>query len=142
MHPPVIEALSTHVGEAKKRIFVLTDGYANDSNFVIRELTSRFSGKYEDRNDTKVFAFGISNDCDKELVTKIAKLGRGCEKLIGDNDMSFIKEAVMNCLKRSMAKTKNDCTFDFGTNSKYGFNNGELELPSHYDLGTLYENEI
>lgn len=89
-----------------------------------------------------MFSFGVSDDCDTNLVKQIAELGKGCHQLIGDNDMSFIKEAVMQSLKRSSALSMRGCNFDFGNGQKAGFNNGEITLDANRDLGTLYENEI
>lgn len=92
--------------------------------------------------NTKVFSFGISDSCDTELVKSLAQEGNGCHQLIGDNDMSFIKEAVMQSLKRSSAKSMRGCTFNFGNGQVEGFNNGEITLNARRDLGSLYENEV
>lgn len=62
MSKPTFEALNTYCDKhVQNRIFLLTDGCAND-----KEETLKYIKDVCSKNENiKVFSFGISNECDK-----------------------------------------------------------------------------
>lgn len=56
----------------KRRIFLLTDGDIENP-----DETTDLIKKNCDGDSCRLFAFGIGNDCDKPLVKKAAKEGKG-----------------------------------------------------------------
>ena len=58
---------------------MLTDGSVGDRESVIRQASL-----YNDR--IRVHTFGIGSGCDKTLVERTAKAGRGTCSLAGDHD--------------------------------------------------------
>lgn len=66
-------------------------------------MLSLIEEKGKSDTKTKVFSFGITDGCDRELVIKSAELGKGTHQIIGSSDMSMIKEAVITSLRRAGA---------------------------------------
>jgi hypothetical protein len=117
---------------------LLTDGFASDK----QDLLKLIKEKCDKDTKTKVFSFGISDNCDKELVEKSAEHGRGAHTLIGNDDMALIKEAVMTSLRRAGVPAMQECSFDFGNGQEQGIRNEEIYLGHMRQLGTLYSTEI
>jgi hypothetical protein len=139
IHNPTKHAFETKVGtNVEKRVFLLTDGFSDNKE----ELLESIKDYCEVNKHTKVFSFGISDECDKEMVKNCAEYGNGSYQLIGDQEMSIIKEKVMLSLKRASVPSMQDCSFDFGNGQEKGFRNDELYLGHMRQLGTLYQNEI
>lgn len=62
----------------------------------------------------RVFTFGLGSGCDKNLVTKVAKAGRGTHTIVKDKDPNLnglVIRALSNAMEPSLCDTK------------YGFNN-------------------
>ena len=57
---------------------MLTDGYDHRKDEVL-ELAK------ECPKGTRIFVFGLSNDCDKDMCKKVAKAGRGTCSLVPDS---------------------------------------------------------
>ena len=106
-------------------MFLLTDGCVSSPDRVIQSISQHC------KNDdtTKVFTFGISDYCDKRLVTESAKGGNGTCTLVGNEEMSMLKEKVVDALRKAGVPSMQGCTFDFGTGLKK-------------ELGSLYQNEL
>jgi hypothetical protein len=139
MLKPLKRAFETEVeAGAHKRVFLLTDGHVSDRDLVLNLIKKHC----ENNLNTKVFSFGITDGCDKELVVKSAQNGNGAHQVIGDNEMSIIKEAVMKSLRRAGVPAMQDCSFDFGNGQQQGFRDGELYIGHMRQLGTLYQSEI
>jgi len=65
IYQPIQDAFSTKVETGvQKRVFLLTDGCVSNRQGVINLI----DGYCQKNVDTKVFTFGISDHCDKQLV--------------------------------------------------------------------------
>ena len=90
----------------KKRVFLLTDGAVCDPNRVIEQARSM-------RDDVRVFSFGLGSGCDENLVTQVAKAGRGTSTIVRDGSAD-LNGQVIKALSISMEPSFCD--------TKYGFN--------------------
>ena len=61
----------------KKRIFLLTDGTVGNSQAIEAQA-------HKNSDTARVFTFGLGSGCDKNLVTKVAKAGRGTHTIVED----------------------------------------------------------
>lgn len=61
----------------KKRVFLLTDGCCNKAT-EIEALAKQHN------ESTRVFTFGLGSGCDRGLVTKVARAGRGIHTIVED----------------------------------------------------------
>ena len=79
------------------------------------------------RDDIRVFSFGLGSGCDEQLVTQVAKAGRGTSTIVKDgcNDLNG---KVINAL--SMAMSPSFC------DTKYGFND------QLYEKNELFRNTL
>ena len=68
------------------------------------------------RDNCRVFTFGIGNDCDRDLVTRVAKAGRGSHNLVKDGQDN-LKAVVVKALAHASQPSLKDCDFKFGTPS-------------------------
>lgn len=71
---PTLAAFKDKLPEGfEKRVFILTDGYASDGKAVVEAILNHCKTD----KMTKVFSFGMSDQCDTELVKKCAQNGNG-----------------------------------------------------------------
>jgi hypothetical protein len=78
-------------------VFLLTDGCVSSPDRVIESIRNHCKSD----DTTKVFCFGISDYCDKHLVTESAKAGNGSCILVGNQEMSMLKEKVVDALRKA-----------------------------------------
>lgn len=118
MAPPLQRAFDIKVGmNVEKRIFLLTDGYADSRPGVEQVVTTNI----EKDSSTRLFTFGLSDSCDTDLVTKLAKDGRGTPQFIGDNEILMVKEVVLKTMTRAGVKSLENCTLNFNNNQNEGY---------------------
>ncbi len=51
-----------------------------------------------DRNGDRVFAFGVGDDCDKELIENSADSGKGNSYFVSDNNLADLRSYVIDAL--------------------------------------------
>ena len=83
----------------QKRVFLLTDGQIYDKDSVIHIIEKACSKD----DSTKVFSFGISSSCDQDLIKRSAAAGQGAESILMDEDLSLLREKVIESLRRAGA---------------------------------------
>jgi hypothetical protein len=88
-----------------KKIFMLTDGEADDRSKVI-ELSK------EAPANCAIHTFGIGYDCSWSLVEEVAKNGRGSAYLVKDST-SNLRPVVIKALSRSMTPYLKKCHLSF-----------------------------
>ena len=59
-----------------------------------------------------------------------------------DEDLSLLRDKVIESLRRAGAPALQDCSFDFGNKMVGGFNDGEIKFAANRNLGSLYQNEL
>ena len=75
-------------------MFLLTDGQVNNKNEIVNLIAS----KCRNDDDTKVFSFGIGNDCSKDLVKKSAEAGKGKSYFTSTSNRDQLKDQVIDAL--------------------------------------------
>ena len=94
---PVREAINMHedgkwTNNGHKRIFMLTDGFVGSRDKEeLLEITIGTSNR-------RFYTFGIGDDCDKDLVVKMAKAGRGTHYIIGDDKSHLVSSKIIDAL--------------------------------------------
>jgi hypothetical protein len=69
-----------------KKIFLLTDGEVSSPDKVVQ-----LAKKAADQQDCKFHTFGIGRDCSVDLVTRVAKAGKGfCSLVVENKDLNSI----------------------------------------------------
>ena len=109
----------------KKRVFLLTDGAVCEPNRVIEQARSM-------RDDVRVFSFGLGSGCDENLVTQVAKAGRGTSTIVRDGSAD-LNGQVIKALSASMEPSFCD--------TKYGFNN-QLQEKNELFRNTLISEKM
>ena len=89
----------------QKRIFLLTDGEVCNTGEIIDY--SRLSNK-----KARIHTFGIGDECDRNLIEKVAIAGRGSASFATD-EQSNLSGQVIEALRRSFEPSLSDCTFDW-----------------------------
>jgi len=74
----------------------------------------------KEKDDAKVFTFGIGNDCDRQLVKEVAEAGGGSYNFATDADLSVLKSKVIDALSQASEPALIGCYFDFGIGSGLG----------------------
>lgn len=64
------------------------------------------------KNKARIHTFGIGSGCDKNLVEKTAKAGRGSSSFAADSD-SNISGLVVEALRRSFEPSLAGCVFNW-----------------------------
>jgi hypothetical protein len=100
----VIDRLATYHKEV--RVFLLTDGRENNPEEPIQKASKK-------KENTKIHTFGIGNDCDIDMVQRMAKNGRGTCSLIGDN-VPGLDGLVITALARASDQSLQGCKLAFG----------------------------
>ena len=78
----------------KKRVFILTDGDVWQPEEV-QELAKKYC------ETIRVFTFGLGLDCNKNMVTQVAKAGRGTYTFVKDGSAA-LKSQVVRALGNAM----------------------------------------
>ena len=109
----------------KKRVFLLTDGAVCEPNQVIEEARLM-------RDDVRVFSFGLGSGCDENLVTQVAKAGRGTSTIVKDGSTD-LNGLVITALSNSMEPSFCD--------TRYGFND-QLQEKNELFRNTLISEKV
>ena len=89
-----IDSYSTHKKET--RIFLLTDGQVSNRDSVIQKALTN-------KDNIRVYTFGIGSGCDTDLVQRVAANGRGSCSLVGDHDdINTLKGLVIAALAHAL----------------------------------------
>lgn len=78
---------------------------------MIIDLIERECGKAD---DTKVFSFGMGENCSKTLITESANSGKGKSYFVENDDEIEMKEQVIDALQKAAEPALINCNFDFG----------------------------
>ena len=111
--------------EKQKRIFMLTDGMVDNKQQVIEKSTGT--------NDMKFYTFGFGDGCDKDLVEKVAKQGRGSHDLIGDDKSHLVGGKIILALEKAFEPSFQQCKY------KYSLLGATVEEKF---LGEVHRNEL
>ena len=90
----VIQKMATIGERSVKKLFLLTDGEVSSPDRVI-ELARTAANK----DNCKIHTFGIGRDCSVDLVTKVAKAGKGSCSLVVEN--KDLRSTVIQALARA-----------------------------------------
>ena len=90
----------------KKRIFLLTDGAVSSPSLTIEQARQHNA-------QIRVFSFGLGSGCDTNLVTSVARAGRGTYTLVRDNDPN-LNGLVIRALQNAMEPSLFDTSYGFG----------------------------
>jgi hypothetical protein len=99
---------------------MLTDGQVDDRESVINKANTK-------KDNIRVHTFGVGEDCDVDMVRRMAKMGRGSCSLVG-NDVANLSEVVVTALRRASEPSLQDCKLEFAKVSE--------------DLGEVFCNEL
>ena len=80
----------------------------------------------------RFYTFGIGDDCDKDLVVKMAKGGRGTHYIIGDDRSHLVSSKVIDALSKSFEPSISNCSITI----EYG------DYIDWQELGEIHENEL
>ena len=104
---------------------MLTDGAVSEPNLVIDEACLM-------RDDVRVFTFGLGSGCDENLVTQVAKAGRGTSTIVKDGSTD-LNGLVITALSNSMEPSFCD--------TRYGFND-QLQEKNELFRNTLISEKM
>ena len=82
----------------KKRIFLLTDGQVSNPLAIVDQAKLH-------SETIRVFTFGLGSGCDKHLITRVARAGRGTHTIVkdGSNDLNGqVIHALGNAMEPSL----------------------------------------
>jgi len=86
-----------------KKIFMLTDGEVSSPDKVVQLAATGASN-----NPCRIHTFGIGRDCSVDLVTRVAKAGRGICSLIPEN--KDLRSIVISALARADEPSYSNCS--------------------------------
>ena len=100
-----------------------------------------------DRNGDRVFAFGVGDDCDKELIENSADAGKGNSYFVSDNNLADLRSYVIDALQKSSEPLLKNCSLDFNYNNQ---SNSDLNIDEKlniftnykYNLGNIFRNQL
>ena len=111
IYQPMESAFKVNVETGfKKRIFLLTDGQVGNTDMIIGLI----EGECGKADDTKVFSFGMGENCSKTLITESANSGKGKSYFVENDDEIEMKEQVIDALQKAAEPALINCNFDFG----------------------------
>lgn len=88
---------------------MLTDGMVDNKQQVIEKSTGT--------NDMKFYTFGFGDGCDKDLVEKVAKQGRGSHDLIGDDKSHLVGGKIIKALEKAFEPSFKECKYTYSLNN-------------------------
>jgi hypothetical protein len=93
-----------------KRIVILTDGGTNTKiQNKCFELISRHCENKSSK--TRLFAFGIGDNCDAPFVKGMANSGLGSPFIVPERDIGTLNQHVIKALQQSLEPFLSDCKF-------------------------------
>ena len=93
-------------------IFLLTDGCVDNKPYVLQLIQQNCSKEYQSGCiPPRVYAFGVGNGADKDLVERAAKLGHGKSYLVTDANKSQLKSQVIDALQNASEPYLKSCKF-------------------------------
>jgi hypothetical protein len=111
---------------------LLTDGQVGNTSAIIKLIEEKCSKA----DDTKVFSFGVGDDCEKTLITESAKSGKGKSYFVENDDEIEMKEKVIDALQKAAEPALINCNFDFGLKEDSGMFNAS----KNNKLNNLFRN--
>jgi calmodulin len=91
--------------EISREIFVLTDGQVSNTQQVLNEIT------HNCLESTRIFSLGLGHSCSHQLVSGIARSGRGTAHYISDS--SHLSAVTMACLKNCLQPAITDVKIEW-----------------------------
>lgn len=111
IYEPVQSAFLANIETGyKKRIFLLTDGQVGNVTSIVKMIADQC----KKADDTKVFSFGMGENCSRHLITESANAGKGKYYFVENDDEIEMKEQVIDALQKAAEPALINCKFDFG----------------------------